>query len=186
MKNPNAKIQAPQYGMGINNSDIRLVVQWDIPTTLDAMIQRLGRAGRDGNQSFFVLITPKWTNIKDPKELEQRQNKSAPQLSNDNRPKAHPLSQFVDADSLSDQESVAESEAESDSGDVDETDLLSALLATEGEAQKKQRSAKKRTSKSDAAKRASLPNEMFDYIHVAPCRRLFSLAWYASMQAVEK
>lgn len=90
-----------------------------------------------------MLITPKWTNIKDPTELEQRQNKSAPQLSNDNRPKAHPLSQFVDADSLSDQESVAESEAESDNGDVDETNLLSALLVTKGEAQKKQQSAKK-------------------------------------------
>lgn len=98
---------------------------------------------------------------------------------------AHPLSQFVDADSLSDQESVAESEAESDNGDVDETDLLSALLATEGEAQKKQRSAKKRTSKSDAAKRTSPPNEMFDYIHVAPCRRLFSLAWYDDMTSMQ-
>ena len=170
------------YGMGINNPDIRLVVQWDLPITIDAMIQRLGRAGRDCKQSIFMLITPKWTNIKDPKELEQRQNKNAaPQLSNDNRPKAHPLSHFVDANSISDTESVAESEAESDDGDVDETDLLSTLLATESEAQKKQRSAKKRTSKNDAAKRASLPNDIFDYIHVAPCRRLYSLALYDDM-----
>ena len=60
------------YGMGINNPDIKVVVQWDIPVTIDAMVQRLGRAGRDGTQSFFVLITPKWSNIRDPKELEQR------------------------------------------------------------------------------------------------------------------
>ena len=117
-------VATDKYGMGINNPDVRLVVQWDIPTTVDAMIQRLGRAGRDGNQSIFVLITPKWTNIKDPKELEQRQNKSTPHLSNDNRPKAHQSSQFVDINSFSDKESVAESKAKSDDGDVDETDLL--------------------------------------------------------------
>ena len=88
---------------------------------------------------------------------------------------------MIDANTISDTESIAESEAESDDGHVDETDLLSALLATEREAEKKKQSANKRTSKSDAARRASLPNEIFDYIHVAPCRRLFSLAWYDDM-----
>ena len=37
---------------------------------------------------------------------------------------------------------------------------------------------KKQASKTDAQKRASLPDKIFDYIHVAECRRLFSLAWY--------
>lgn len=131
------------YGMGINNLDIKLVVQWNILTTMDVMIQRLGRAGRDGNQSIFVVITLKWTNIKDPKELKECQNKSTSQLSNDNRPKAHPLSRFVDTDSFSNRESIAKSETKSDDGDVDKIDLLSALLATKREAQKKQRLAKK-------------------------------------------
>lgn len=34
------------YGMGINNPDIRLVIQWDLPLSFDSMIQRMGRAGR--------------------------------------------------------------------------------------------------------------------------------------------
>ena len=112
------------YGMGINNPDIKVVIQWDLPPTLDAIIQRLVRAGRNGTQSTFILITPKWINIKDPKELEQRQNKKKPasttnnQLSNHNRPKAHPLSRLIDADTISDTESMAGSEAESDDGDV--------------------------------------------------------------------
>lgn len=52
-------IATDAYGISINNSDIRLNIQWDIPTTLDIMIQRLGKADRDSNQSFFVLIIPK-------------------------------------------------------------------------------------------------------------------------------
>lgn len=27
------------YGMGINNPDVRLVIQWDIPLSFDSMIQ---------------------------------------------------------------------------------------------------------------------------------------------------
>lgn len=49
------------YGMGIDNPDIRLVIQWDLPISFDSMIQRIGRAGRKGQQSTFVLLTPKWT-----------------------------------------------------------------------------------------------------------------------------
>lgn len=58
--------------------------------------------------------------------------------------------------------------------DQEDSDLLTALLGTETEEKK----TSKRVSKSDAAKRASLPDEIFDYIHTAKCRRLFSLAWY--------
>lgn len=34
------------YGMGINNLDVWLVIQWDILICFDSMIQRMGRAGR--------------------------------------------------------------------------------------------------------------------------------------------
>lgn len=37
------------YGMDINNPDVKLVVQWDIPLSFDSMIQRMGRAGFDEN-----------------------------------------------------------------------------------------------------------------------------------------
>lgn len=47
------------YGMSIDNHDIRLVIQWDLPIEFDAMIQHMGRAEKKGQQSTFVLLTPK-------------------------------------------------------------------------------------------------------------------------------
>ncbi|MCJ1470687.1 hypothetical protein MMC07_009334 [Pseudocyphellaria aurata] len=47
------------YGMGINNPGVALVVQWDLSLSFDTMIQRMGRAGRKGGASTFVLFTPK-------------------------------------------------------------------------------------------------------------------------------
>ena len=58
------------YGMGINNPDIKFVIQWDFLITFDAMIQRLERPGRKGGQAIFILFTPKWSQIRDPKEIE--------------------------------------------------------------------------------------------------------------------
>ncbi len=49
------------YGMGIDNPDIRLVIQWDLPISYDSMIQRMGRVGKKGQQAWFILLTPKWT-----------------------------------------------------------------------------------------------------------------------------
>lgn len=37
---------------------------------------------------------------------------------------------------------------------------------------------RKKAFQTDAAKRDNLPNEIFDYIYAAKCKRLFSLAWY--------
>lgn len=36
------------------------------------MIQRMGRAGRKEGQAIFILLTPKWTKLKDQSELEER------------------------------------------------------------------------------------------------------------------
>ena len=47
------------YGIEIDNLDIKLIIQWDIPITFDAMIQRLGGADRKNGQSIFIFITPK-------------------------------------------------------------------------------------------------------------------------------
>ena len=54
------------FGMGIDKSDVKLVVHMDLPSTIEAYFQESGRAGRNGKTAYAFLLA----NNKDIKKQE--------------------------------------------------------------------------------------------------------------------
>lgn len=63
------------FGMGIDKPDVRIVIHMDCPDSLEAYFQEAGRAGRDGQQAYAVLLYDR----SDERKLKKRISETFPE-----------------------------------------------------------------------------------------------------------
>ena len=64
------------FGMGIDKADVRLVIHYNVPDSIEAYFQEAGRAGRDGKRSYAVLLY----NNQDQGKLRRRISETYPDI----------------------------------------------------------------------------------------------------------
>lgn len=175
------------YSMSIDNPDIRLIIQQDLSIRFDAMIQCMGRAEKKSQQSTFLSLTPKQTQVKSPEKIEKIQVKQATPATGNPQPSAllsrasfSPLAQEVNLNA-SDNESIQSPKNEQkmlNKLSNPTTEQLFELLSTNTKITSQSKQSKKQASKSDIQKCAAFLYEIFNFIHIAKYCQLFLLAWY--------